>query len=275
MRRIHAKGRRFLMGNDKVEFEKQVEGNGVTYAGRINERGHQAVLSYDYYMGVYFVTADQKWYAWEKVGDYPNDRLPATWVTYNDLRGENEGAAYPVYTDGAFDYEKSLKVDSDSIIGRFRTRTGLETLDIPSEAEYTFAARGGDRGGYLYDRLLFTDANASKVTRWNGNLGEKDCEGKTEDRATVGSYPANPYGLFEMMMECSTPCRDWYESWENIDTSIVHVDPVGPKTGENRGFVGGAYTDTKPWNYMTRRGSLAPGANRAGLGSVRLMMAIR
>ena len=272
MRRIHAKGKRFLMGNDRYEFEKQVQGSGVTYAKRINERGHQAVLSYDYYMGAYFVTNDQKWYAMGG-GTCPDNRLPAKNVSYKDLRGPTDGAAYPVYTDGVFDMEKSLKTDLGSVVERFRNKTGLKTLDIPSEAEYTFAVRGGDRGGYLYSRMYFTGENASKVTRWNGNIRAADCEGKTGELATVGSYPANPYGLFEMMMECGTICRDWYESWENIDVSAVHVNPIGPKTGTNRSYVGGICAEALPWSYLTRRGELPPGSNYP-YASIRLMMAI-
>ena len=205
---------------------------------------HRVMLTDDYYMAVYELTAAQN----NAInGSAPGaNHLPVP-MTYTGARGNGDGLNWPSYRqDGSLDYEVSHGVTSTSSLGKLRTMTGLP-FDLPTEHQWEYACRAGSPGTIYTDTtptLILSTGDADtvatlkRICRYYSNNKTADCEGLVNEnggRATVGSYEPNAWGLYDMLGNVHEVCLDWYDSWGNLysDETKVYVDPVGPARGEN------------------------------------------
>ncbi|QXI30593.1 formylglycine-generating enzyme family protein [Pseudomonas vanderleydeniana] len=91
-------------------------------------------------------------------------------------------------------------------------------VDLPTEAQYEYAARSGGR--YV---VYATD---------NGSINkERNVSGDT-DVYSVGAYPPNPLGLYDMAGNAVSWVNDWYAA-DYYQTSPVD-NPRGPETGTEK-----------------------------------------
>lgn len=153
-----------------------------------------------FYMGKYEVT-QRLWV--EVMGNNPsrwthNDSLPVEQVSYADCQ---------------------------IFIARLSQMTGYR-FRLPTEAEWEFAARGGNRSkGYVYPGC-------------DGDLGAVAWYGMNSGNVThpVGRLKPNELGLYDMAGNVWEWCSDWYSDY----TSAPQTNPRGPKHGENRILRGGS-----------------------------------
>ena len=228
MRKIMAKDVEWTMGS-------------VAESGRdaARETPHQVTLTSNYYIGVYEITQTQ----WQQVTGYnpsyfTTDRAmrPVEKVSYTDIR-QGQGtastaaaAAGGVYPDPPYD---------QSFLGLLRTRTGLD-FDLPSEAQWEFAARAGNGEGYWGDGSAIRissnkDVGLALLGRYQSNGGQlgagnnpaSNCEA-TNATAIVGSYLPNAWGLYDMHGNVWELCLDWYEDNINAHGGAVNIDPSAP-----------------------------------------------
>jgi formylglycine-generating enzyme required for sulfatase activity len=96
-------------------------------------------------------------------------------------------------------------------------------FDLPTEAQWEYAARAGTTGPYAGD--------LNEMAWYYGNSG-----GKTHP---VGLKKANGWGLHDMHGNVCEWCADWYDEY---DTNAV-LDPIGPASGLSRVFRGGRWYD--------------------------------
>ncbi|MEQ1829919.1 MAG: formylglycine-generating enzyme family protein [Pirellula sp.] len=103
---------------------------------------------------------------------------------------------------------------------------------LPTEAEWEFAARGGETGQFYSWGNEFRPKG-----KWMGNIfqGRFPSEDKAEDGyqgiAPVAQFPPNGYGLFDMAGNLWEWCSDWYRAdyyMEQSQAREVPKNPTGP-----------------------------------------------
>lgn len=106
-----------------------------------------------------------------------------------------------------------------------------ETYRLPTEAEWEYSTRAGTETKYWWGNSI----DCSKADYWNGS----SCNGV--GTSPVGSYEANPFGLFDVHGNVWEWVQDWYSRSYYGDSEST--DPSGPATGSNRVLRGGSWYD--------------------------------
>ena len=117
------------------------------------------------------------------------------------------------------------------------------TFRLPTEAEWEYAARGGNQGhGYKY---------AGSNTIWNVAWFSGNSGGQTHQVATKSP---NELGLYDMSGNVWEWCSDWYGSYG----SGSQTNPQGPSSGSFRVLRGGSWINSGDCR-VSRRLSSEPG----------------
>mgnify|MGYP002679314823 CR=1 FL=1 len=155
-----------------------------------------------YYIGVFEVTSAQFMLMTGgkgvmKTSALTKDARPQTWLSYNLLRGTSAGTLYP----------DSMAVDATSVIGILRAKTGLTTLDLPTEAQWEYAGRAGTTSDYNNGGSM--EADLATLGRYKGNQNDGR-GGFSGGVTTVGSYTPNRWGLYDMHGNAYEWCLEWF-----------------------------------------------------------------
>jgi uncharacterized repeat protein (TIGR02543 family) len=186
---------------------------------------HQVTLTNGYYIGKYPVTQAQ-WVA--VMGSNPSNfngnlSRPVETVSWNEIQ---------------------------TFITALNTLTG-RTYRLPTEAEWEFAARGGNGSlGYKYSG---SDNIGNVAWYWNNS-------GSTTH--PVGTKSSNELGLFDMSGNVWEWVHDWYGSY----TSTAKTNPTGPSSGSDRVVRGGSWDSVAGFCRVSDRGGNAPGNRNDDLG---------
>jgi formylglycine-generating enzyme required for sulfatase activity len=274
MRKISAKGKTFKMGSPADESDHEA-----------NELQHNVTMANDFYIGVFEVT--QRQYN-EIAGSWPSfyslascrDTRPLDKITWEAVRGTGSSAAWPG--------DLSHSVASGSFLYNLRSRlSGTPKLDLPTEAQWEYACRAECTNSWYngYDSVgTQYPWHVNKIARYAGERGYGPDDkligdaataavmGTTNGTARVGSYLPNAWGLYDMAGNVAEMCLDWYAEY----TSADQTEPVGPSSGSNRSWRGGAITSKGNGLRSALRGSRAPSsaASEGWLG-LRLCLTIK
>lgn len=177
------------------------------------EATHQVTLTNNYYIGVFEVTQGQ----WLLIKDTTpsgyslEDRAvhPVERVAYNTIRNSANSTA-----DATHDWPH--EPHASSFLGLLHARTGI-WFDLPSEAQWEFAARAGHGDTLWGDGSPITNSAHDENLDLLGNYWYNGKDG-VRTTAAVGSYAPNSWGLYDMHGNVEEWCLDWAE--DNIATAV-------------------------------------------------------
>jgi len=107
---------------------------------------------------------------------------------------------------------------------------------LPTEAQWEYACRAGTTTPFSFgDSLNGDKANCNGHYPYGTNEEGRDVEQTTP----VKSYPANPWGLYDMHGNVSEWTSDRYELY----TSKSATDPTGPNVGTKHVYRGGSWSN--------------------------------
>ncbi len=200
-----------------------------------DEKTHRVELTKDFWLGKYEVTQEQ----WEAVmGNNPSHF--------------KKGGNYPVECvswDDAMAFCKKLNDAGLAPAGWH--------FDLPTEAQWEYAARGGN--GNRSQGFRYSGGDKLDEVAWHHN----NSNGETHP---VGKKKPNELGLFDMSGNAWEWCSDWYGAYGGDAT-----DPVGPKSGEDRVRRGGSWDSGASICRVAFRGGDVP-TSRDGLLGFRVAL---
>lgn len=131
--------------------------------------------------------------------------------------------------------------DCQDFIHKLKTLTG-RNFRLPTEAEWEFAARGGNKSkGYQYSGCN----NLNDVAWYTDNSGEKT--------HPVATKAPNELGIYDMSGNVWEWCSDFYGPY----SSASQTNPQGCHNGQYHVLRGGGYTNSSYMCRLTRRFYLA------------------
>jgi len=220
MRRIPAKGVTWLMGSPLGETGR-----------KDNEVQHYVSFTNDYYMGVFPVTQGQVVFIWGSNTGGVSYQYSGTNLSYNDIRGTAGG-------DPNINWPNTgTNVAPSSFLGKLRTTTSL-AFDIPTEAQWEYAARAGSAAAYCNGLDCLTaedapDANLNRIGWYRRNDWQNH---------PVGQKEPNSWGLYDVCGTIWEWCRDWVGTGSVTPYASGDVtDPPGLSSGTVRSRRGGCY----------------------------------
>jgi len=192
-----------------------------------DEIQHPVTISRGFWMGKYLVTQQEYM---NLLGSNPSYYTPTNGYTLDLTRPVEE-----VSWNDATNY-CALRTAQEQAAGLIPSNYAYR---LPTESEWEYADRAGTTTAlYLGDSLHSGQAN------FNGQYGYDSLLGTITNLSgiflamttPVGTYPSNGYGLYDMIGNVWEWCQDWYGAYPVGSVT----DPLGPVTGVERVFRGGA-----------------------------------
>ena len=181
-----------------------------------------------------------------RVDDFAIGKYEVTQELWEAVMGDNpsrfKGARRPV--------ECVSWYDCVVFIDKLNALTGA-SFRLPTEAEWEFAARGGNSSrGYKYSG----SDSIGNVAWYYENGGNQ-----THD---VGLKSPNELGIYDMSGNVCEWCNDWYGRY----LSLYQTNPKGPSNGSRRVVRGGSWYRYARCCRVSNRLNVAPGLRYSDIG---------
>ena len=236
---------------------KRIKRGVLPFGGTNSDGGEgdfKVKFSKDYYIGVFEITQRQ-WY--QVMGTWPSgfsnplyrDARPVEMVTHDTILGHHNWPDNKAVTD-------------DSFVGRIRARTGLTTFNLPTDAQYEFAARAGLNKTSIRPTSAKTDAEFANFKRSSCKADVAATADTTQGTIPVGSLVPNDWGLYDVCGNVAEWVLDSFVSTTATSgNDLVHLyadeiaqngyvlDPEGPPNNTSAPI-----HPTSVWRHPVRGG---------------------
>ena len=220
----------FMMGTEDEEIERlniKYDTNGFN-----REKPQHKVTVQPFYMGRFQITQAQ-WKAISSLPKIERDLKLEPSCFKSDMR--------PVERVSWFDAVEFCQRLSKQTVQEYR---------LPCEAEWEYACRAGTT-----TRYYFGDDITDKLAKYKNNIGKT---------TTVGKYPPNTFGLYDMHGNVWEWCQDdWHENYIDApnDGSAWVTDEISRKI-----IRGGSFGDDPGCSRSAFRGNLARDYRNCNIG---------
>jgi len=233
---------------NRIEAGEFMMGSAIADAGgRDDERPqHKVQISQPFYMGVYEVTQGE----FEKVLGINPSFYTATGPVKDKLK-DLDTSRLPVDDVTWFQAIEFCRKLSQS---PQEVKAG-RVYRIPTEAEWEYACRAGTKTVFHYG-----DSLSSQQANFNGKypFGKAKTDKFLNRTTTVGSYPPNAWGLYDMHGNLNEWCMDKFDRAYYANSPAK--DPKGPKQGESPVIRGGDwYSDGRDCRSAFRYADIPEG----------------
>ena len=175
---------------------KRIKGGSYMFCHGYASSGYFRVnLKKDFYMGVFECTQQQ----WAQVtGAWPSAFSNTTWRATRPVEKLSLSGVF-----GHYMWPENQEPSSGSFIRKMRDRTGLATFNLPTEAQWEWANRCGEVGGFnpCYSRPQIRYGLSETGVDFN-------CTPAENGTACVGTYVPNLWGLYETFGNVWELCLD-------------------------------------------------------------------
>ena len=183
------------------------------------------------------------------LADFEIGKYPVTQKLWTEIMGNN-----PAYFKGDdLPVEYISWNDAQDFLRKLNARFPGMHYRLPTEAEWEYAARGGEKGAK--ENLIYAGSNDLDAVGWySENSG-----GNTHP---VGGKKPNQPGLYDMSGNVFEWCQDWYGDYP----SGSQTNPTGPASGYNRVIRGGSWNSDPTYCRVAYRNRYAPDYRSFGVG---------
>ncbi|MCW7755138.1 SUMF1/EgtB/PvdO family nonheme iron enzyme [Desulfobotulus sp. H1] len=254
MRFLRIESGRFTMGSSGGETRRKAD-----------EAQHQVLITKPFFMQEQEVTIGQ-WKRFITATGYRTEAEtgPGAFALENGFRWVRDPAynwKQPGYAiEDSFPVSAVSYNDAKAFVQWMRQEEGL-FYDLPTEAEWEYAARAGSQTTYAYGDCL-----TQEQANFAANSFRSGCPAGSyrQQPMPVGALAPNDWGLRDMHGNVWEWCRDWYADYPSGDGESS--DPSGPATGQRKIIRGGGWDTDMDAARIANRHTAEPSAAYANIG---------